>query len=148
MKDTIVIDLDGTLSNCSARRHLVTGKHRDYEAFHAKLGEDPVNKWCALLMCAMEATGEYDIVIVSARPESTKEATETWLHKNHVPFAKLCLLRPDGDSTPDDALKMAWADSYGPGRILFVVDDRQKVVDAWRAKGITCLQCDAWKEAK
>jgi hypothetical protein len=29
--------------------------------------------------------------------------------------------------------------------ILFTVDDRQKVVDFWRANGITCLQCAAGK---
>ena len=34
------------------------------------------------------------------------------------------------------------------GRVLFVVDDRQRVVDMWRAEGITCLQCEAWPEYK
>ena len=25
--------------------------------------------------------------------------------------------------------------------VLFAIDDRQQVVDMWRANGVTCLQC-------
>ena len=42
-RDTVVFDLDGTLSDCSARRHLVEGKDRDYEAFHARFVKDKKN---------------------------------------------------------------------------------------------------------
>ena len=145
LKDTIVIDLDGTLSDVAHRRHLVTGKHRDYEAFHALLKKDPCNEWCKRLMAVMWAAG-YDVEIVSARPMKHDEATREWLRYNEVCFTGVNLLRPDGDSTPDQELKMAWLRNYDPARVLFVVDDRQKVVDAWRAAGVTCLQCDAWKE--
>lgn len=145
MKNTVVIDMDGTLADVSHRRHLVSGKKRNYEAFHAGIENDPVNEWCFKLMCAMKATG-WRIVIVSARPHSVIESTKLWLGKNCVPWDELYILRPDGDSTPDQELKRKWLQEYGKGRILFVVDDRQKVVDMWRAEGIVCLQCDDWKE--
>lgn len=153
MKDTIVIDLDGTLSNCDHRRHLVQGKKRDYEAFHAKIGEDPVNEWCAMLMERMSVDPEcegsgYKIIIVSARPWSATVETRRWLLKNHVVYDSLFLLRTDGDSTPDQDLKREWLHSYGKDRILFVVDDRSRVVKMWREEGLVCLQCDKWEEVK
>ena len=61
---------------------------------------------------------------------------------------RFVLLRPDGDSTPDQDLKRDWLRGYGKERILFAVDDRQKVVDMWRAEGVVCLQCAAWQEFK
>jgi len=53
-----------------------------------------------------------------------------------------------GDYTPDQELKRKWANSYGKNKILFVVDDRQKVVDMWRSEGLVCLQCAKWEEFK
>lgn len=145
MKDTIVIDLDGTLANVDHRRHLVSGKHRNYEAFHALLGQDPPNDWCVSIMRHFWNMG-HEVAIVSARPKSCETATRAWLEKHGVKFNGLYLLRPDGDSTPDQELKRSWLQSYGKDQILFVVDDRQKVVDMWRSEGLTCLQCAAWQE--
>ncbi len=147
MKDTIVVDLDGTLANVAHRRHLVTGKKRNYEAFHALLSKDEVNEPVATLVECMRM-GRYHIIIVSARPQSTEFETRKWLSNHDIIYNELRLLRPNGDSTPDQELKMAWLKKYGAERILFVVDDRQKVVNAWRAAGVTCLQCDAWEEGK
>ena len=147
-RDTVVIDLDGTLSDCSYRRYLVEGKHRDYGLFHDRLGEDPVNQWCADLMRAM-TDAWWLVAIVSARPALCRTATVKWLKQHRVAYNSLHLLRRDHkDKTPDNELKMAWLQKYGAKRILFVVDDRQKVVDAWRAAGVTCLQCAAWEESK
>lgn len=145
MKDTIVIDMDGTLANVDGRRHHVTGKHRDYDAFHAGIPDDPVNGWCSMLMEAM-IKFHVRVVIVSARPKKTEADTLQWLGSRGVYFHELFILRPDGDSTPDQELKRAWLKSYGNERILFVVDDRSKVVKMWREEGITALQCDDWVE--
>jgi hypothetical protein len=149
MKDTIVIDLDGTLANVGHRRHFVAGKKRDYEAFHALLDKDPVNVWCAEIMRSFaDRDPEFRVVLVSARPKHVKEATIAWLTKHHLQylFHDLFLLRPTGDSTPDQELKRDWLHKYGKDRVLFVVDDRSKVVKMWREEGLVCLQCDDWKE--
>lgn len=147
LKNCIVVDLDGTLSDCSARRYLVEGKHRDYEAFHARLGEDPPNNWCRTLLKAMN--NFCWIILVSARPKKYTGATHSWLLHHHVQFDELHLLREEGDSTPDQELKRAWLRALPEReRILFVVDDRQKVVDMWREEGMTCLQCDRWEEKR
>ncbi|TAK59507.1 hypothetical protein [Methylobacter sp.] len=148
MKDTIVVDLDGTLSDCSARRYLVEGQHRDYEAFHERCDQDPVNEPVATTIAAM-IMARFRIVLVSARPSSTNEKTLAWLQKNEIAFHELFLLRGDG-SEPDQDLKKQWLEDWeeanGKGRILFVLDDRQKVVDTWRALGLTCFQVASYNE--
>ena len=140
--DTAVFDLDGTLSDCSARRYLVEGKHRDYEAFHARLNEDPINEWCWAIMRAFNESGS-DVVLVSARPSSTKKATLNWLSDNGVAnYDQLFLLRPEGDFTPAAELKRAWLRSFGRDRILLAVDDCPKVAKMFLEEGVPCLLCD------
>lgn len=145
--DTVAVDLDGTLANIDHRTHLVQRPNPDWDRFFAECVNDKLNVWCAELMKAMGALG-YNVVIVSARSRIAQKDTIDWLTKNGVQYNDLYMLRPAGDTTPDTVLKKRWLDQYGKERILFVVDDRQKVVDAWRAEGVTCLQCYAWPEYK
>ena len=52
-------------------------------------------------------------------------------------------MRPSGDTTPDDVLKLNWLKEGMFGNkadIMAVFDDRNKVVDMWRSEGITCFQ--------
>jgi len=146
-KDTIVIDLDGTLANIAYRRHLVQQDKPDWDKFYAECRYDEVNFWCRELMAGMRQKG-YEIVIVSARRKSCKADTVDWLRFNDIPYQTLYLLRNDNDHTEDKELKRNWLSFYDKDRVLFVVDDRQKVVDMWRSEGLVCLQCDKWEEKK
>jgi hypothetical protein len=146
-KDAIVVDLDGTLANIDHRLHLVSGKRKDFDAFYAGVGEDSVNEWCRLIMTLFEKQG-FKVIIVSARRQNTEAATRAWLNDNNIKYSRLELLRPDGDSTPDQDLKCAWLKSYGADKILFVIDDRTKVVNMWREEGVTCFQCSRWEDRK
>lgn len=142
---TVVIDLDGTLANIQHRRHLVACDKPQWDEFYAACDKDVLNPWCAELMRAMMDQGCI-VLIVSARRDSEKEKTVKWLKDNYVKYDDLIMLRKGSDSTEDKKLKRKWLYEYGKENILFIVDDRQKVVDMWRAEGMVCLQCDAWKE--
>jgi len=143
--DTVVVDLDGTLADCSARQHLVIGTHRDYDAFHARLAEDPVHEPIAALMRAMVRAG-HEVVLVTARPHSTRAATYAWLKERGLEndFHALFLLRPDGDSTPAVVLKRSWLCAFGPERVLFAVDDDARNAAMFREAGVVCLHCADW----
>jgi hypothetical protein len=145
-KDTVVIDLDGTLADVSHRLPLIHRDHPDYRSFFARVGGDALNDWCRALIKAL--ADDYRVVLVSGRPESTRDDTVAWLERHGVPYHELHLVRRQGDFTPDHELKRRWLRGYGKDRILFSVDDRQAVVDMWREEGIVCLQCNAWKEFK
>ena len=142
--DTVVVDLDGTLADVSHRLSYVRSRPPDWPAFFARVSNDRLNAWCRDLIRAL--TPAYRIVIVSGRPMSTFDDTRAWLERNHVPYDDLVLVRAINDHSPDQELKRAWLRSYGKERILFTVDDRQKVVNMWREEGVVCLQCAAWEE--
>ena len=146
-KDTIVVDLDGTLCNVEHRRHLVQGKHRDYEKFHSLVLKDKCNEWCRTLIANFYNAG-YDIQLVSARPKSSETLTRVWLAIHDIKYNQLTLVRPDGDTSPDVELKRAWLKGFDKDSILFTVDDRKRIVDMWRQEGLICLQCDDWEKPK
>jgi len=52
-------------------------------------------------------------------------------------------MRPADDFTPDEVLKRQWYEDLpriDKERLVAVFDDRQKVVDMWRAIGVPCFQ--------
>ena len=147
-KNVVVVDLDGTLANVEHRVHMLKGDRPDWDAFFKACIRDTPNDWCVRLI--EHFAGTYDVMIVSARSKVVEEETREWL-VNLFPDMlgiELVMLREAGDNTPDVTLKKAWLDRFGKSRILFVVDDRQRVVNMWREEGLTCLQCYAWKEVQ
>ena len=71
------------------------------------------------------------------------------MEDNRIIYDELHLVRKDRDYTPDYELKLSWLRAYpDKDKILFVIDDRQRCVDAWRAEGLVCLQCASWEEYK
>lgn len=103
-----------------------------------------------------------NVQIWSCRCESVREKTIEWLNK-HILFEGIAKkmtvkMRPVGDSTPDDVLKERWFDEYNLNLypplipcsdnvmdgftykrndpVEMVFDDRKKVVEMWRRRGI------------
>lgn len=146
MKTTIICDLDGTLADVSHRIHHVKTKGRkDWKSFQAEenIMKDIPNLWCLNLLIAMERAG-YKIILVSGRWEKARDVTIKWLRQN-VPLKSFELfLRADGDFREDSIVKQEILDrNLRKDEILFVVEDRQQVVDMWRQNGLVCLQCEA-----
>lgn len=157
---TIVFDLDGTVANINHRLPLIQRKKPDWDAFYEACDKDTVNEWCKEIIWNSLKAGT-DVCIVSARDRRVLAKTEYWMYENVLNFLtpgqldnypgygrfEMFLLR-DGDSTPDVELKRQWLLKHGKENIVFVVDDRQRVVDFWRSEGLVCLQCYAWTEWK
>lgn len=149
MKNVVVVDLDGTLANIDHRVPMIRRENPDWDGFFKACGADVPNQWCVELINSLAPS--FDVRIVSARSKVSEEATREWLlhvFDGDMTGIELELLREVGDTTPDVELKRAWLNRFGRDRVLFVVDDRQRVVDMWRAEGLTCLQCYSWQEFK
>lgn len=142
---TIVFDLDGTLANIDHRAHYVRQDNPEWDKFYSACDKDTPNAWCMEMMDIFRQQG-YPVLIVSARRDTEKSKTLAWLRYHGIKYTDLIMLRKGNDNTEDKKLKKAWLKLFGKENILFVVDDRQKVVDMWREEGLVCLQCYAWKE--
>ena len=63
-----------------------------------------------------------------------------WLEEHDVNYHEL-LLRRDGDYRSDVVVKREMLADLDKSKILFVVEDRSRVVEMWRSEGLVCLQC-------
>lgn len=135
----IICDLDGTLCNVDHRLHFVKGEKRDWNAFFRGLKDDKLNTWCSDIL---NASLNHHIILCSGRPDSYREETIKWLDKHNIVYDAL-FMRDRNDFRRDDIVKEQILDfeiltRYTP---YFSIDDRKQVVEMWRRRGITCLQC-------
>ena len=143
MTQIIVCDLDGTLCDITHRTHFVQrphGERKDWDAFFAGVPDDKVNEPVLDLLFMVD---EYStVVFCSGRPERCRADTVAWLEKHAFPFSQCQLhMRKDGDFRPDDIVKQEILDTHiDKDRVLFVLDDRNQVVNMWRRNGLACFQ--------
>lgn len=142
-KRWIVVDLDGTLCDCSHRVHWAQAKQ--WDEFHAGIPEDKCNEDVANMVSL--AAYSYEVLVCTGRNEAHRKATEDWLTRHGLGAVVTdMLMRPDDDRSPDHELKIRLVSDYFGGiekalnSVLLVLDDRDKVVEAWRDAGFKCWQ--------
>jgi hypothetical protein len=143
----LVIDLDGTLCDCSHRVHWAQAKQ--WEEFDAGIPEDQVNETVRWL-CLQALECDTGVILCTGRDERNRAATLKWLHANGcAEFSDTLLMRPKDDWSPDDQLKPNLLfEHFGSQeraleQVLCILDDRDKVVEAWRNLGFKCWQVQA-----
>ena len=144
----IIVDIDGTLSNADHRKYLVEKAPKDWDKFYEKMVEDMPNEWCTSILSWLNAakatftTVTPVVIIMTGRPDNYREATINWLKKYHIKYEML-MMREETDNREDFEVKLEQYRQFVKPKydVLFVLEDRQQVVDAWRAEGLTCLQC-------
>ncbi|UXN70863.1 AAA family ATPase [Devosia neptuniae] len=136
----VVFDLDGTLADIGHRVHHVRGGNRNYDAFFAECINDLPNVPVVAALNAHWDAG-HRVEIWSARSDKVRAETVDWLIAQKIDPRLLVNMRPAGDSTRDVELKRSWLHALHPDeRPDLVYDDRQSVVDMWRAEGLACFQ--------
>jgi len=140
--NAIIIDLDGTLSDASQRRHFVEGAKKDHKKFYDNLINDKANYWCIRIIQAFQR--DHEIIFVSGRPDNYRELTEKWLKLWNIEYKpENLLMRKEGDFRKDFVVKQEIYDNSIKGKyvVTCAVDDRKQVVDMWRSNNIVCLHC-------
>lgn len=137
----VIFDVDGTLLNIEHRRHFVSNGNNDWDSFldPAVMEKDTPN-W-PVVEVARKIQQDVELVVVSARNERHREVTQKQLEACGLHPAHL-FLRPDGDFRSDKEFKQEVLDSlrnngWEPN---LVFDDRNQVVEMWRANGVPCFQ--------
>tara|TARA_R100001460_G_scaffold226_4_gene1020 strand:- start:6475 stop:7104 length:630 start_codon:yes stop_codon:yes gene_type:complete len=163
---TVIFDIDGTLADIEHRRHFVTGKKKDFDAFNAAMEWDTPNEPIVDLLWMCEDSAK-QIIFCTGRMEQYREVTRNFLldkcsyegsyHDDlyadegytresiEAHLDTYLMMRPDNRRhDPDKDIKQDMFNeilkTVDKSNILFAVDDRQRVVDMWRSNGITCLQ--------
>ncbi len=136
MKDIVIIDLDGTLCNTSHRDHLI-GKSNSWDEFHAELHNDTPYEETVAFIDAMNNLGK-TVIALTGRMEKFRQATTNWLVKHNIMIDELWM-RGDSDYRRAFEIKRERLASI-KDRVLVVLDDNDKVVEALRNEGFRVWQ--------
>jgi len=138
-EELVIFDIDGTLADVSERIHHVRKKPKNWNAFFQGMAQDKAIHSMVRLCNILHASG-IQIILCSGRSEEHREETVTWLAQQGVNYHDL-LLRKDNDRRTDGVVKREMLANLDKSKILFVVEDRSRVVEMWRSEGLVCLQC-------
>ena len=140
----VIFDLDGTIADISVRRHLAT---KDDGRMNWTIFQDPKNidldvpnQKVVDMLDMIDNTDKYQIWILSGRSDVTKDVTIDWLSNNGINYDHLIMRDQDNLYMPDNDLKQSWLNDIGVDNVAMVFDDRNQVVDMWRANGLTTFQ--------
>jgi hypothetical protein len=164
----IIFDVDGTLADGSHRQHHLASKPRNWKAYQAARNEDTPHEDIIDLfkLYSTSINKQYRINICTGRGEDEREDTVSWLERYGIfegqKWANMRLddmnkvqdeywpigiyyglyMRTAGDYRSDDIIKLELleqmrAQGFNP---VLAIDDRDRVVKAWRAAGLRCIQ--------
>lgn len=136
----VVFDIDGTLANNDHRIGFIQTKPKNWKAYHAITGDDILNFDIAYIHGLFVAAQD-QILICTGRNESQRIVTADWLNRYNLTHTEM-FMRADGDYRDDGIIKSELLDriieKYGFPYLWF--DDRNRVVEAIRARGVRVLQ--------
>jgi len=141
----IVVDLDGTLCNSAHREHLA--RAGDWDAFHGALLDD--EPWPDVKKLLESLFNDFIMVALTGRNQKYQMMTLKWLQRNECVLFDELLMRPDDCYLSDTEIKPQLLDEFlerngkSHSDVLFILEDRDKMVETWRNLGHTCYQVRA-----
>lgn len=132
LPDAIIVDIDGTLA------HIPEGGRSPYDG--SRVHEDLVDEAIREIVTIIDTYG-WNILITSGRDAKYRRVTADWLEDKGIWYDRI-FMRPEGDQRNDAIVKdeLYEQNIRGKYNVRFVLDDRNRVVDMWRAKGLKTLQ--------
>lgn len=143
MKNTVVVDIDGTIAKVGERLKYLQQEKKDWDSFYEHCDEDEPIRDVISIIEDLYYEGR-NIVFCTGRRKSVAEKTRDWLLKHTKVKSFDLLMRPDGDFRHDTMVKPELLDQMKitPDRVLCILEDRDSMVAKWRELGYRCLQVD------
>jgi predicted kinase len=128
--EAILVDIDGTLAKMVSRGPFEWKRVEE---------DEPVDTIIDIV--DTECSNGTQIIVMSGRDGSCRAETQRWLDKHGI-FHDNLFMRAAGDMRKDSIVKYELFNEHirNNFRVKYVLDDRDQVVDMWRALGLTCLQ--------
>lgn len=169
----VIFDIDGTLADATHRLPLIkdpalwvgTPPKPDWETFLAddNVAKDaPIPETFQLLETMLSLSGDYRVIFITGRNETTREMTYNWLrgdrkcparsganywwelrsHAKGHEVGPIIYMRKEGDRRPshvvkEELLQQARMDGFDP---KLVFEDRADDTAMWRRNGLICAQ--------
>jgi HAD superfamily, subfamily IIIB (Acid phosphatase) len=137
-----LVDIDGTVADASHRLHFIQTKPADWKSFYEACTDDlPIYNVITIIRLLRRSGAT--VIAVTGRSDEIKKQTDAWLLDFGV-CPNALYMRKKGDHREDyvvkeeilNQIKLDWPKED----IVGVFEDRQQVVDMYRAKGLTVFQ--------
>lgn len=146
---TIIVDIDGTLSQPGERLKYLNQQNPDWDSFYEDSFKDkPILQIVELVKTLGKS---HEVIYCTGRRESVRYKTMGWLYEYNLPKGAL-LMRKDGDFRHDTEVKPELLLEYFSLDVIeidhhvlsqgieFILEDRNSMVKRWRELGYICLQ--------
>ena len=141
-RDLIIFDIDGTLADISARKHLLDESPVPWDHFFAlSYADAPIQPMCDLFRMYRELRpGNCVVGCLTARPARWQNITQQWLRREGCD-PDMLFMRADDDHRPSPVVKAERADALikAGWTIKLAFDDHDEIITMWRERGITAL---------
>lgn len=135
-----VLDIDGVLADVRHRLHHLERRPKDWTAFFAAAGRDPLLPEGAAV--AAHLAQDHEVVYLTGRPERCRRDTLAWLARHTLPEGRL-LMRRNDDRRPARQTKLAHLRALSRrAPVAVLVDDDPDVVAAVSRAGWPTLLAD------
>lgn len=137
----VIVDIDGTIADCYHRLYFLERSPKDWDGFFGALVDDKPIPTVIAMVKALTDQGHH-LFFCTGRPNRTKKATQGWIYSVAGLGRRSLYMRKDDDRRSDEIIKREMliqirAEGHNP---VLAIDDRQRVVDMWRAEGLVCAQ--------
>lgn len=139
MKSHIICDIDGTLSNPEHRLHYLSETPANWDKFYDQCYYDHAYSDVVQILNQFH---DFNIIYVTGRRSDVRQKTKRWLNLYNLPTG-LLFMRAENDFREDWVVKQEIVEerlSLKPEDVLFILEDRDQVVQMWRKNGFRCLQ--------
>jgi hypothetical protein len=137
-KDAVVFDIDGVLSDATVRQHFIEGPRRDWTAFFAACGDDPIIDEHVRLLELLDPS--LVIILITGRPLRVQPQTLAWLKRYGLRW-DLLIMREFGDYTDVSQFKRGAVEELRAKgfNIRLALEDDPKNQAMYEAEGIPCI---------
>ena len=140
----VIFDIDGTIADLTHRLHYVTTKPKNWPAFNKAISND-VPIWQVIEILFSLKNDGWRIILCSGRSEDSRQDTIDWLIDYGIwDKVESLYMRKSKDYRADNIIKeelldQILIDGFVP---VLVFDDRKRVVDMWRRRGLFVFDCN------
>lgn len=135
----VIFDIDGVLSDASARQHFLEGPGRkNWRGFFDAAGEDPLIEEVGRLLELLDKS--LVVVLLTGRPMRIQPLTLDWLDRNELRW-DLLIMRPDGDYGRSTEFKRRAVKELRERDfdIRLAFEDETRNRDMFHEEGIPCI---------
>ncbi len=138
MKNVVIVDIDGCLSDHSDR--IKMAQDRNWDAYHQLSQSDPPIEAIVELVKTTAGSRDTEIMICTGRPMKWLKQTSQWLNKHSIPRLAV-YMRADGDKRSSAEVKEGFLKAIREHYdVWFAIDDQQSVKEMYERNGVVCLQ--------